>query len=281
MPSIQRQDEFLVGDRPRFVGRLGFADVDVTAVDEPGRITVHIEASGRGAQSLLDDVRVEQDGPIVRVDTPRLTFVFGSAPQLRIRVTVPQDAGVQVTAGSGDVVLRGRLDGARIRTGSGDVQIDRGSDIEVQSGSGDVRIGDAAALAVKTGSGNLRAEHIERASLSTGSGRIEIDSGSDVEATCGSGEIDAGALDGVCALRTGSGGVTVRRAGAGSLSAVSGSGSIRVAIVGGIAANLDVRTASGRVHSTLEPTGPAEPGTPVLVLNASANSGSVRLDRAV
>lgn len=85
---------------------------------------------------------------------------------------------------------------------------------------------------------------------------------------------------GTTRLRSGSGRVSVRRAGEGDLAARTGSGSIRIAVASGVVAHLDVSTSSGSVHSSLEPTGPAVPGTPTLVLHARAASGDVQIDRA-
>lgn len=276
-----RRETFEVGDDVRVVARLGLADLTIETTDDR-QVTVSLEASGSRGRELVEGARIEQDGSTVSIEMPRLMLVFGLVPRIRATVTLPAGSAVEVVAGSGDLDARGPLSDVTMRTGSGHVHLSTGWEVELQSGSGDVTVGRAEVLRAKAGSGDIRVGHVAvRGKLTTGSGDITLDQATDVEVTSGSGRIEVGDVVGTTRLRSGSGGISVRRAGEGDLAARTGSGSIRIAVVPGVVAHLDVSTSSGSVRSSLEPTGPAEPGTPTLVLQARAASGSVQIDRAV
>ncbi|MGH3539621.1 MAG: DUF4097 family beta strand repeat-containing protein [Pseudonocardiaceae bacterium] len=161
-----------------------------------------------------------------------------------------------------------------------------GSSINARSGSADVAVtGMAAALDAATGSGDVRLGTVSgHLRVRTGSGEVDVIS---VEGTQGSGTVQTGSGDvrlGAVArdvsARTGSGDLTVVDASAGGLELTTGSGQLRVGIHGGVLAELDVSSGSGRAHSDLPVGGPPAEGEVALRVRARTGSGDALVTAA-
>lgn len=161
-----------------------------------------------------------------------------------------------------------------------------GSSINARSGSADVAVtGMAAALDAATGSGDVRLGTVSgHLRVRTGSGEVDVIS---VEGTQGSGTVQTGSGDvrlGAVArdvsARTGSGDLTVVDASAGGLELTTGSGQLRVGIHGGVLAELDVSSGSGRTHSDLPVGGPPAEGEVALRVRARTGSGDALVTAA-
>jgi DUF4097 and DUF4098 domain-containing protein YvlB len=261
----------------------GRGRVDVTATDTT-ETTVRI--TGERAEEF--DVRDLAEG----VGTRRIAIIapkgsgglFGKDARAEIVVEVPVASGLAAKVGSSDVVTHGRFDDTRIDAGSGDVSLDivDGS-TTVQCGSGDVvaqhLAGDAR---IKSGSGDIRVSRVDSdLVVTTGSGDVRIDgAGGEVAIKTGSGDAQVGSLAGEVVFTTGSGDLTIGEAAAGRITAKTASGDIRVGVLAGTPVWTDVRTASGRLSSSLPTTGEPAPDQPYLEVRATTASGDVTLHQS-
>lgn len=141
-------------------------------------------------------------------------------------VRVPDNTAVTFRGGSGDVVLGGALGTVEVVTGSGDVDADglASTALRVRTGSGDqdLQLGsDASDVTLRAGSGDIDVElrsGPDSLDVETGSGRVSIDAPDDepfqIEVDTGSGDenidlasdADAGRL---IRVQTGSGDVDI------------------------------------------------------------------------
>jgi hypothetical protein len=252
--------------------------VDVTATDTT-ETTVRI--TGERAEEF--DVRDLGDR-IAIIAPPRSSGFNGLDPRAEIVVEVPVASGLQAKVGSSDVATHGRFDDTRIESGSGDVALDvvDGS-TEVKSGSGDVSAEHLAGDAVlKSGSGDLQVRRADSdLVLTTGSGDVRVEqAGGDLAVKTGSGDVVVGSVGGEVVFTTGSGDLVVSAVAAGRLTAKTGSGDVRIGVVAGTPVWTDVRTASGRLASTLPPTGEPAPDQPYLEVRATTASGDVTLHQS-
>lgn len=158
--------------------------IDVTGWDRPA-VSVKAELG-----SDVDQVEVTSSGDhtVVRV-IPRHSGVFSSGHgETRLRVQVPKDSELDVSAVSANVRSAGVLGTQRLKSVSGDVTAEIGpADIEAKSVSGSVKLrgkGQPAKLHVSTVSGDFELKH----------------AAGDLEATTVSGEITAD-LDGARSVR--------------------------------------------------------------------------------
>lgn len=191
-------------------------DIDVESVDgEQTYVTVD------GDDRMLEHVEVRHDGGKVVVTVREKgkfgislgSLVFGNGG-LRVRARIPHGAGVKVktasadtalagsfagldlNSASGDVQMRGEVaDGVRIKTVSGDVQLERvDGDLSVQCVSGDIRVRSVAgSVDTKSVSGDIRIE-----ALTAGDVRFSSVSG-DIELGIAQGsllDVDAGSTSG-------------------------------------------------------------------------------------
>lgn len=249
--------------------------VDVTAADTT-QTTIRIT----GERAAEFDVRDLGDR-IAIVAPHRSSGIFGKDARAEIVVEVPVASGLSAKVGSSDVVTHGRFSDTRVDSGSGDVSLDVvDGDTSVQSGSGDLvaqhLAGDAR---IKTGSGDVR---IVRADsdvvITSGSGDVRVEQArEELAVKTGSGDVQLGAVDGDVVFTTGSGDLVIGRASSGRITAKTASGDISIGVAGGTPVWTDVRTASGRLSSSLPSTGEPAEGQPFLEVRATTASGDVTL----
>lgn len=135
---------------------------------------------------------IRQTGNMIKVDYPPVENV-----SIDYDITVPADATVRSTSGSGNQEVRGVRGTVDLRAGSGDMQLDDlpgavrvetgsgnitgnrlGGNFEARAGSGDIRVNFAGqgTARVHTGSGNVELRGINGgAMVDTGSGDITAD----------------------------------------------------------------------------------------------------------
>ncbi len=257
--------------------------VDVTATDTT-ETTVRI--TGERAEEF--DVRDLADG----VGTRRIAIIapqrsggfFGKDARAEIVVEVPVGSGLSTKVGSSDVVTHGRFSDTRVDSGSGDVSLDVvDGDTTVQSGSGDLvaehLAGDAR---IKSGSGDIRVVRVDSdLVITTGSGDVRVeDSAGELAVKTGSGDVQVGRVAGDVVFTTGSGDLVIGRAASGRITAKTASGDVSIGVPGGTPVWTDVRTASGRLSSSLPSTGEPAEGQPFLEVRATTASGDVTLHQS-
>jgi hypothetical protein len=196
---------------------------------------------------------------------------FGRGPEIRLRVSCPKGAQLDIRTKSADVQGRGEFRVADIKTASGDVSLDEVlEDVRVKTASGDVQVERAGGvLSVNSASGDLHVGSVGGpSSIQLVSGDVYIrDAGDSITSNTISGDqrIDAvfqGRMD---------------------LRAVSGD--ISVGIRRGSRVYVDANTVSGSTVSELDlsdvPTEQVPEGESTLVeLFAKTVSGDVRIERA-
>lgn len=261
----------------------GRGRVAVTATDT-AETTVRI--TGERAEEF--DVRDLDDG----VGTRRIAILapkrgggfLGRDPRAEIVVEVPVASGLQAKVGSSDVRTHGRFGDTRVDSGSGDVSLDVvEGDTFVQAGSGDLAaehlLGEAR---LKSGSGDVVVRRAESALVvTTGSGDVRVESArGELAVKTGSGDTHVLSMGGEAVVTTGSGDLVVAEVGPGRLTAKTASGDVSIGVVAGTPVWTDVRTASGRLSSTLPSTGEPAPDQPYLEVRATTASGDVTLHQS-
>lgn len=255
---------------------LGKGSLDVTAT-ETTRTTVTI------AGDHADDVVIRHEGNQVAVVAPRQRtgFFGGGEPSLEIRVVVPEGSDLVTKTGSADQVTSGRFGLARVKSGSGDVQLDRfDGAVVVDTGSGSISVTESGAdLRVKSGSGDVRAERVGGAvAVSTGSGDTALGTAEGpVVVKTGSGDLRLDAARGDVSFSSASGDLSVGSIARGSLTAKNASGDIRVGVPAGIPVWTDVSSMTGRIASDLQGAGRPGPEDDYIELRVTTLSGDITL----
>ncbi|TNM50139.1 DUF4097 domain-containing protein [Nocardioides albidus] len=265
-------------------------------LDTPGPVRLHVE-NGRGRievraaeQRTTDitltgarahEVRVTQDGARIGVVAPKpRTGIFGGTDELVIEVVVPVGSDLVARSGSASITAAGRLQTARVKSGSGTVVLDRATTVVVDTGSGDVTVAEVEGdVRVRTGSGAVDVGRIAgSASVSTGSGDVRLGQTlGTVAVKTGSGDLEVGECRADLTSRTGSGDVVVRTARRGRILVKGASTRVHVGVPTGTPVWTDVSTVTGRVSSTLPPVGRPTPGADHVELRATTVSGDIVL----
>jgi len=166
-----------------------------------------------------------------------------------------------------------------------DVVVPAGSRATVSTGAGAVRAsGTLARLGLKTGAGDL---HLERGAdrstrLTTGVGDIVVEgpSTADMSVHTGAGDVTLQRTDGEVEVFTGLGDITVTCARSGHLSTRSGMGDIEVRVPSGTATRLELATGLGDRDVQLTPTDGAGAAERTLEVDAKTSKGDLRILRA-
>lgn len=248
-----------------------------------GEVTVALDPAATATEVVLagttDDVEVEETGTSVRVIERRRRIGFLNRG-VTVTITAPAGSRPDVQTGSADVVVTGPAGTTSIRVGSADARIDEvDGDADLTSGSGDVTVAQVSGhLHARSGSGDLR---IGRAggsvTLSTGSGDATLDHAeAGVTAKSGSGNLVVGHATDV-RFTTASGDLQVTRIDAGSVTAKSAAGDVRVGVRSGTPVWTEIDTLTGSVRNDLQSLGAPTDGQPYVQVRATTISGDVHL----
>jgi DUF4097 and DUF4098 domain-containing protein YvlB len=200
-----------------------------------------------------------------------------------VTVELPSGSRVDGDVQLGDYQCVGRLGEAKLKTATGNVQVEQTGPLNLHTGAGHVTVDHVAGNAdVHTASGKVSIGRIEGTSVvKNANGAIEIDS-----------------VTGDATLRTSNGDIVVERAGAsvdaktangsvragevvrGSVTLASGMGALEIGIAEGTAAWLEVSTGFGHVRNQLQDAArPAESDETVEV-RARTGHGDITIRRA-
>jgi DUF4097 and DUF4098 domain-containing protein YvlB len=253
---------------------IGKGSIDVTATETT---QTSVEVTGRDA----DQASVRQDGDQITVVGPKRGGLFGGDSRLDVRITLPTGSNAVVRTGSADVAVRGTLDTAQVKSGSGSVNLDAVTGpLLTETGSGDIRIESAGgALKIKSGSGDIViGETRAVTSISTGSGDVRMaNSFGQTVVKTGSGDLEVGDSTLDVSLTTGSGDLVVARAHRGRVNVKGASGDVRIGIPAGVPVWTDISTVTGAIRSGLTSAGKPEEGADHVEVRARTVSGDIVL----
>jgi hypothetical protein len=259
----------------------GEIDLETAQTDETH---VELEAlSGDDAvRELVDNARIDLirrgDGHEVVVEAKGrggISISIGSTgislggPQLRLRITCPHGAALDVRTKSADLRARGEYGEVEVKTASGDGQVEQAQETRIKSASGDIRLEHVKAdLEVQTASGHLHAGVVE----------------GDIEAQLVSGDVHVREAGASVSANTVSGDQQYEAVQVGRVDVKAISGDVSVGIRSGSRFYVDANTVSGDTSSEFElgdaPTEEADPDAPLVEVFAKTVSGDVRIERA-
>jgi DUF4097 and DUF4098 domain-containing protein YvlB len=247
--------------------RVPSGDVDLETI--PGTETVvEISASPEIEEEARIELHPKRDGhELIVVIEKKSGFFRSFREDVRVRISSPPGADVELSTASADVEARGDYGAAKVNTASGDVRFERvGGDAQVNSASGDVKVDQIdGALQVNTASGDVEILRLQ------GEGKVRA----------ASGDIQIGEADSSLKVQTASGDVEVESVREGEVTLQTASGDIEVGIKQGSTLWIDARSMSGETSSELEiGDAPTDGGGPLVEVRATAMSGDIKVKRA-
>jgi DUF4097 and DUF4098 domain-containing protein YvlB len=255
----------------------GRIEIETQNTDET---TVELEAlSGHEfVRELVDTARMESvrrgEAQEIHVEAKLrggFWISFGRGPEIRLRITCPKGAELDIRTKSADVEARGEFRAADVKTASGDVSLEDVLDVtRVKTASGDVHVQRAGGmLGVNSASGDLHVGSV------SGESNIQLVSG----------DVFIREADDSITSNTISGDQRIDAVYQGRMDLRAVSGDISVGIRRGTRVYVDANTVSGSTVSELDltdsPTQNEPQGEGSLVeLFAKTVSGDVRIERA-
>jgi putative adhesin len=256
-----------------------------TGNTEETHVELEAIANNDAIRDLVENSRIELvrrgDGHEVVVEAKARHGIFISlskgpdirfgGPDVRLRITCPHGADLDVRTKSADLRARGEYGAVDIKTASGDIEIEKASGAtRVKSASGDVHIDDAASsLEVQSVSGDLQAGVVRgaiRAQLVSGDVHVR-DAGASITTNTVSGDQRFEAV----------------QRGRVELKAISGD--VIVGVRTGARVYVDANTVSGSTSSELElsdaPAQAPAADAPLVELFVKTVSGDIRIERAL
>jgi DUF4097 and DUF4098 domain-containing protein YvlB len=247
--------------------RVPSGDIDLETVEGTESV-VELSASPELEEEARIELRPKRDGHELSVVIEKRSGLFRAFREdVRLRVTSPPGADVEVSTASADLDARGDFGAAQINTASGDVEFQHvGGEAQINSASGDVKLDQVdGPLTVNTASGDLEVVQLR------GEGKVRAASGdiSILEAQTG------------LKVQTASGDVEVNSVREGDVVLQTASGDIEVAVKKGSKVFIDARSMSGETSSELEITdAPSDGEGPLVEIRATAMSGDIEIRRA-
>jgi DUF4097 and DUF4098 domain-containing protein YvlB len=247
---------------------LSSGDIDLHTVDGD-ETTVELTPLNDTGRQAIETAVVEQRGDeiVVEIEERRRLILFRDA-KVRLKLTCPHGARVQLKTVAADVRARGRYGEVDLKSVSADMRVeDVEGDARLKTVSGDVRAGSVVGeLTVQSVSGDAVVERV----------------GGPAELRTVSGDVNVGDAEASVTIQTVSGdqGVTTVRQGAVQLKSVSGD--VTLGIARGSRLWVDAKSVSGDTASDLDisdvPPAEGDDG-PLVEVRATALSGDIKITR--
>lgn len=248
--------------RLRFHG--GVVQVEAAAADQAVATVEPLDAADERSAHAARAARIDCVGSRLTVDVPGKGRWGGGGIKVRIQLALPP--GSTVMSDSGDVQLHadGALDGVRIRTGSGDVEVGEVRKVDVKAGDARVVItGSPDDVQLVTGNGSLTAEAVR-----------------DLVFKAGHGTATVGRSTGSIWVKGGKVGLDLGAAQRGEVLFQTGAGSARVGVADGTSVQLDLQSGLGDVRCDLAMEDAAPAGGSDLKVRLVTGLGDLVVARA-
>ncbi len=248
----------------------------------------HVEleavANNDAIRELVENSRIELvrrgDGHEVVVEAKARHGIFISisrgpdirfgGPDVRLRITCPHGADLEVRTKSAELRARGEYGAVDLKTVSGDTQVETATGAtKIKTASGDVHIQEVAStLEVQSVSGDLHAGSV----------------GGEIRAQLVSGDIHVRDAGGAISTNTVSGDQRFEAVQRGRMELKAISGDVTIGVRSGARVYVDANTVSGTTSSEFElsdaPAQSPDEDAPLVELFVKTVSGDVRVERA-
>lgn len=204
-----------------------------------------------------EQTRVEYSAGRLLIKAPKqrgLGF-FGRTASIDVTIELPAGSTLDGDASVAAFRSSGRLGECRIKSGTGNIQLDDTGQLDLNTGAGAVTVNHVAGDAiVSTGTGKIRVREIDGgAVIKNADGDNWIgEVGRDLHARTANGDITVGRAHAVVTAATANGDIRIGEITRGTTSLKSACGEIEIGIRPGTAARLDVKTSYGRVQNQMD-----------------------------
>jgi DUF4097 and DUF4098 domain-containing protein YvlB len=234
------------------------------------------------------ETRVELVGGRLVVEAPRrhglVSYIgrWGRTGSIDVVIEVPEGSQLEAEGAVADFRSDGLLGDVRVKTSSGEVNLDQAGQCVVATGAGAVTVGRVGGTAKITGGGELRLTNLEgHAVIKNLNGRTWIgEAAGDLRVKSANGDITVERARSTVGATTANGSIQIGEVSRGAVAMKTASGSLEVGIREGSAAWLDVGSTYGRVRNTLTAANGPQPSQDVVEVRAHTAYGDITIHRA-
>jgi Putative adhesin len=201
---------------------------------------------------------------------------------IEVTVELPAGSSLRADAGFADFRSDGRLDDVDVKTGAGDVRLDRTGAVRVRSGAGRVAVEAASGgadivtagdLTIGAVSGDAQAKNLNgRTSIGRAGGTVRVRSAN--------GDVTIDDAGGDVTVKTANGDIRLGQVARGSVTIETAAGRLEIGVKEGTAAWIDADTRFGRVHNGLTAAGDPGPAAETVAVHARTQFGDVLIARS-
>jgi hypothetical protein len=265
---------------------LTLGDVRISAAERTDTV-VGVEpsdASNDEDRKAAELTRVEYANGQLLVKAPKLRSFRPrrTGGSVSVSIELPAGSDVHGTAGLADFHSDGPLGECQIKTGLGDIRLDRTQGLIIKSATGDISVDHVTGHAdVKAGSGDVRVRELDSTAViksSNGDTWVGV-AGGDLRVNAANGNIAVDLAQATVGAKSANGDVRLGEVVRGSVVLETRLGDLEVGIREGTAAWLDVRSTAGKVHNALEAADAPEPSAETVEVRARTTVGDVVIRR--
>jgi DUF4097 and DUF4098 domain-containing protein YvlB len=262
------------------------ADVRISAGDRPDTVVEVRPSDPSNSEDVkaADGTRVEHADGRLLVKAPKLRSWSIRSAGGSIDMTIELPAGSRVR-GSGqlaDFRCDGPLGDCEIKTGLGQIRLDRAGTLNLKSGAGDITVDRATGHAeVTTGTGEVRLGDLEStAVIKNSNGDTWVGTaGGDLRVKAANGNVAIDLAHASVAAKTANGDLRLGEIVRGAAVLETQIGDVEVGIREGTAAWLDVSASAGKVRNALESAGAPTSAAETVEVRARTSLGEIVIGR--
>jgi DUF4097 and DUF4098 domain-containing protein YvlB len=262
-------------------------DARITASDRDDTVVEVRPSDGSHEPDVraAEQTRVEYTAGRLLVKAPkqRGLGLFGKVGSIDVTIELPAGSHVQGDASVAAFRCVGRLGECRVKTATGDIQLDHTGTLDVNTGCGAIVVDRVMGHAeVSTGSGRVRLREIDGTAVvknSNGASWIGAVAG-DLRVNAANGDISVDHANAGITASTANGDVRVGEVARGSASLKTAFGEIEIGIHAGTAARLDVYTQFGRVRNHMDIADSPELSDETAEVRARTSYGDIVIRRS-
>jgi len=199
-----------------------------------------------------------------------------------VTVELPDGSSLIADTGVADVRSDGRLDDVDVKTGAGDVRLDRTGALRVRTSAGHVAVDEAAGRADIVAAGELTVGAVAGdADLKNLNGKTWIGRvGGTVKVRSANGDVTIEDAASDVTVKTANGNIGLGQVARGSVTIETASGGLEIGVREGTAAWIDATTKFGRVHNELTSADDPEASAEIVQVRARTEFGDVVIARS-
>lgn len=233
-----------------------------------------------------EQTRVHYAGGRLQIRAPkgwRRYTPLGGRESIDVKISLPVGSHVRGEAGIAAFRGTGRLGDCRLKTGLGEIRLDRAGLAVLRTGAGDITVDQVADRAeIVTGTGALEVGSIGgTAVLKNSNGDTWVgEVTGELRVNAANGKISVDLARAAVTAKTANGDICLSEVSRGAVRAQTALGKIDIGVLDGVAAWLDLHTRYGSVRNDLEAAEPSEPGEASVEVAARTSFGDITIRRS-